>query len=32
VVDAVVCTLRRKLGNESHRLETVSGVGYRLRQ
>jgi DNA-binding response OmpR family regulator len=32
VVDAVVCTLRRKLASESHRLETVSGVGYRLRQ
>jgi len=31
VVDAAVCTLRRKLGEQSHRLETVSGVGYRLR-
>ncbi|PKL94556.1 MAG: transcriptional regulator, partial [Gammaproteobacteria bacterium HGW-Gammaproteobacteria-8] len=31
VVDAVVCTLRRKLGEHARRLETVSGVGYRLR-
>lgn len=31
VVDAVVCTVRRKLGDEARRLETVSGVGYRLR-
>jgi hypothetical protein len=31
VVDAVVCTLRRKLGAHARRLETVSGVGYRLR-
>lgn len=31
VVDAVVCTLRRKLGGQARRLETVSGVGYRIR-
>lgn len=31
VVDAVVCTLRRKLGGQARLLETVSGVGYRLR-
>lgn len=31
VVDAVVCTLRRKLGGHARRVETVSGVGYRLR-
>ncbi len=31
VVDAVVCNLRRKLGEDARRLETVSGVGYRLR-
>lgn len=31
VVDAVVCTLRRKLGGQAGLLETVSGVGYRLR-
>lgn len=31
VVDAVVCTLRRKLGREARQLETISGVGYRLR-
>lgn len=31
VVDAVVRTLRRKLGCQSARIETVTGVGYRLR-
>lgn len=31
VVDAVVRTLRRKLGDQSDRVETVTGVGYRLR-
>ncbi|WP_404366863.1 winged helix-turn-helix domain-containing protein [Marinobacter sp.] len=31
VVDAVMRTLRRKLGPESIRIETVTGVGYRLR-
>ncbi|GGX52856.1 winged helix-turn-helix domain-containing protein [Saccharospirillum salsuginis] len=31
VVDAVVRTLRRKLGDQSERVETVTGVGYRLR-
>lgn len=31
VVDAVVRTLRRKLGRHAHRVETVTGVGYRLR-
>lgn len=31
VVDAVVRTLRRKLGEQSGRIETVSGLGYRLR-
>lgn len=31
VVDAVVRTLRRKLGDHSGRVETVTGVGYRLR-
>lgn len=31
VVDAVVHTLRRKLGTQSGRVETVSGVGYRLK-
>lgn len=31
VVDAVVRTLRRKLGRQSSRIETVTGVGYRLR-
>lgn len=31
VVDAVVHTLRRKLGTQSGRIETVSGVGYRLK-
>lgn len=31
VVDAVVRTLRRKLGARADRIETVSGVGYRLR-
>lgn len=31
VVDAVVRTLRRKLGKAAGQVETVSGVGYRLR-
>lgn len=31
VVDAVVRTLRRKLGDQAGRIETVTGVGYRLR-
>lgn len=31
VVDAVVATLRRKLGDQADRLETVRGVGYRWR-
>lgn len=31
VVDAVVRTLRRKLGDQAIRLETVTGIGYRLR-
>jgi hypothetical protein len=31
VVDAVICTLRRKLGEQAGRVETVSGIGYRLR-
>lgn len=31
VVDAVVRTLRCKLGERADRIETVSGVGYRLR-
>ncbi|MBA1146612.1 winged helix-turn-helix domain-containing protein [Ectothiorhodospiraceae bacterium WFHF3C12] len=31
VVDAVVRTLRRKLGDQADRVETVTGVGYRLR-
>ena len=31
VVDAVVRTLRRKLGSQSARVETLTGVGYRLR-
>ncbi|WP_235825546.1 winged helix-turn-helix domain-containing protein [Vreelandella rituensis] len=31
VVDAVVRTLRRKLGGQSGRVETLTGVGYRLR-
>lgn len=31
VVDAVVRTLRRKLGSQFARVETVTGVGYRLR-
>lgn len=31
VVDAVVLSLRKKLGPDAHRLETVRGVGYRLR-
>ncbi len=32
VVDSVVYGLRRKLGAEADRLETVRGVGYRLRR
>lgn len=31
VVDAIVRTLRRKLGHQSARIETLIGVGYRLR-
>lgn len=31
VIEAAVGSLRRKLGPEAHRLETVRGVGYRLR-
>jgi DNA-binding response OmpR family regulator len=31
VVDVVVGTLRRKLGTSASRIETVRGVGYRLR-
>lgn len=31
VVDAVVVTLRKKLGNQAAALETVRGTGYRLR-
>ncbi|ROO23775.1 hypothetical protein SAHL_16525 [Salinisphaera orenii YIM 95161] len=31
VVDAVVRTLRRKMGDQAARVETVTGVGYRLR-
>ncbi|AJY50914.1 winged helix-turn-helix domain-containing protein [Halomonas sp. KO116] len=31
VVDAVVRVLCRKLGNQSARVETLTGVGYRLR-
>jgi DNA-binding response OmpR family regulator len=30
VVDAVVRTLRHKLGDEGHRVETVRGIGYRM--
>ncbi|MBW3661673.1 MAG: winged helix-turn-helix domain-containing protein [Actinobacteria bacterium] len=30
VVDAVVRTLRRKLGGHAHLVKTVRGVGYRL--
>lgn len=32
VVDAVVRTLRRKMGGQADRIETVTGVGYRLRE
>lgn len=32
VVDAVVRTLRRKLGHQATRVETVTGVGYRLKR
>jgi DNA-binding winged helix-turn-helix (wHTH) protein len=31
VVDAVVTSVRRKLGPESHRIQTVRGLGYRYR-
>jgi hypothetical protein len=31
VIEAAIGSLRRKLGPEAHRLETVRGVGYRLR-
>jgi hypothetical protein len=31
VVDAVVATLRRKLGDEAARVQTIRGVGYRYR-
>ncbi|WP_227842058.1 winged helix-turn-helix domain-containing protein [Vreelandella zhuhanensis] len=31
VVDAVERTLRRKLGSQAARIETLTGVGYRLR-
>jgi hypothetical protein len=31
VIEAAVGSLRRKLGPEAHRLETIRGVGYRLR-
>jgi Transcriptional regulatory protein, C terminal/AAA ATPase domain len=31
VIEAAVGSLRRKLGPEAHRLETVRGLGYRLR-
>lgn len=31
VIEVAVGSLRRKLGPEAHRLETVRGVGYRLR-
>lgn len=31
VVDTVVRSLRRKLGSYAHRVETVTGVGYRLK-
>jgi DNA-binding response OmpR family regulator len=31
VVDAVIRTLRRKMGPQASRVETVTGVGYRLR-
>ena len=31
VIEAAVGSLRRKLGPEAHRLETVRGTGYRLR-
>jgi DNA-binding response OmpR family regulator len=30
VVDAMVRTLRRKLGEDGRRIESVRGVGYRL--
>jgi hypothetical protein len=32
VVDAVVRTLRRKLGSQAHRIAAVRGVGYRFRR
>jgi len=31
VVDTVVRSLRRKLGSHAGQIETVTGVGYRLR-
>jgi len=31
IIEAAIGSLRRKLGGEAHRLETVRGVGYRLR-
>jgi DNA-binding response OmpR family regulator len=31
VIEAAIGSLRRKLGGEARRLETVRGVGYRLR-
>ena len=31
VIEAAIGSLRRKLGPQAHRLETVRGVGYRLR-
>lgn len=31
VIEAAIGSLRRKLGGEAQRLETVRGVGYRLR-
>lgn len=30
VVDAYVCTLRKKLGTTSHKIKAVTGVGYKL--
>jgi len=30
VVDAMVRTLRRKLGEDGRRIESVRGVGYRI--
>jgi DNA-binding response OmpR family regulator len=31
-VDAVIKSLRKKLGDQAGRIETVHGTGYRLRQ